>query len=234
MKWFLASTETQVHIRSSHLKNIMKRVCIWASILALAVSLLGAADLKKNFQDPPLETRPWVYWYFMDGNLSREGITADLEAMREAGIGGAVFLEVDLGLPRGPVKFMSEEWRQMFTHAVHEAERLGIEIVLGTGPGWCGTGGPWVKPEQSMQHLVASETQVIGPAKFDAVLTRPQPRTPFFGEATLTPELKKEWQEFYRDVAVLAFPTPQGNRRIAGRLKSQLATAAHRHRAGRA
>jgi len=172
--------------------------------------------LEKGFAHPPDSARPWVYWYFMDGNITREGITADLEAMRDAGIGGAIFLEVDLGLPRGPVRFMSPEWRQLFAHAVHEAERLGIEIVLGSGPGWCGTGGPWVKPEQSMQHLVASETNVVGPVKFDGMLPRPQPRTPFFGEATLTPELKKEWQEFYRDVVVLAFPKPQGDQRIAG------------------
>jgi hypothetical protein len=171
--------------------------------------------LERNFQNPPPETRPWVYWYFMDGNLTREGLTADLEAMSDAGIGGAIFLEVDLGLPRGPVKFMSPEWRQLFAHAVHEAERVGIEIVLGSGPGWCGTGGPWVKPEQSMQHLVASETNVTGPMKFDAVLSRPKPRAPFFGEATLTPEAKQQWREFYRDVAVLAFPKPQGSRRIA-------------------
>lgn len=66
-----------------------------------------------------------------------------------------------------------------------------------------------------MQHLVASETNIVGPVKFDAVLARPQPRTPFFGEATLTPEFKKEWRDFYRDVAVLAFPKPKGDRRIA-------------------
>ena len=81
------------------------------------------------------------------GNLTREGLTADLEAMRDAGIGGAIFLEVDLGIPRGPVKFMSPEWQQLFVHAVHESERLGIDLALGSGPGWCGTGGPWVKPE---------------------------------------------------------------------------------------
>lgn len=194
----------------------MERICIWVSLLALAASRLVAADFETNFNTPSPEMRPWVYWYFMDGNLSREGITADLEAMHDAGIGGAIFLEVDLGIPRGPVKFMSPEWRQLFAHAVHEAERLGMEIVMGSGPGWCGTGGPWVKPEQSMQHLVASETNVVGPVKFDAALPCPTPRTPFFGEATLTPEFQKQWREFYRDVAVLAFPTPKGNRRIDG------------------
>jgi hypothetical protein len=154
--------------------KVMNRITLAISFVLSFRLLATAADpLAAGFAHPPDSTRPWVYWYFMDGNLSREGLIADLEAMRDAGIGGAIFLEVDLGLPRGPVKFMSPEWRRLFAHAVHEAERLGIEIVLGSGPGWCGTGGPWVKPEQSMQHLVAGETNVVGPVKFDAVLPRP-------------------------------------------------------------
>lgn len=186
-----------------------------ALVACSVASPVSANELEAGFAQPPDEAKPWVYWYFMDGNLTREGITADLEAMRASGIGGAIFLEADLGLPRGPVKFMSPEWRQLFAHAVHEAERLGIELVLGAGPGWCGAGGPWVKPEQSMQHLVASETKVVGPALLDRLLERPKPRPPFFGEATLTPELAKQWSDFSRDVAVLAFRTPKGNRRIA-------------------
>ncbi len=180
----------------------------------LGTALAAPDALRRDFESPPPAARPWVYWYFMDGNMTAEGMTADLEAMREAGIGGAIFLEVDIGVPRGPVHFMSPEWRRLFVHAVREAERVGIEIALGSGPGWCGTGGPWVKPEQSMQHLVASETQVVGPKRFEGVLDRPKPRTPFFGEGTLTPELAKAWREFYRDVAVLAFPTPKGSRRL--------------------
>lgn len=74
----------------------MKRICTFFGFLALATSCLFAADLEKNFQNPPPENQPWVYWYLMDGNLSREGITGDLKAMRDAGIGGAVFLEVKI------------------------------------------------------------------------------------------------------------------------------------------
>ena len=181
---------------------------------ALAVNPARAEDYAKHFAAPPDSARPWVYWYFMDGNRTAEGLTADLEAMKVAGIGGVVFLEVDLNIPRGPVEFMSPKWRELFAHAVREADRLGIEFILGAGPGWCGTGGPWVTPDQSMQHLVASETPARGPGKFEAVLPQAPPRKPIFGEGTLTPELLKQWQEFYRDVAVLAFPTPQGAARI--------------------
>ena len=122
-----------------------------------------STNLKQAFIDPPDSVRPGVYWYFMDGNLSREEITADLESMAAAGIGMVVFLEVNVGVPRGPVDFLSEEWQDIFRHTVREAERLGIEITLGSGPGWAGSGGPWVNAEQSMRHLVASELQVDGP-----------------------------------------------------------------------
>ncbi|MCX7006302.1 MAG: glycosyl hydrolase, partial [Kiritimatiellaeota bacterium] len=175
----------------------MKKITVWAALLLAVMLRCGADELEQQFASPPDAARPWVYWYFMDGNMTREGLTADLEAMKAAGIGGAIFLEVNIGIPRGPVEFMSPPWRVLFAHAVHEAERLGIQIALGTGPGWCGTGGPWVKPEQSMQHLVASATNVAGPARFDAVLPWPSPRTPYFGMHTLTPELHKQWAEFY-------------------------------------
>lgn len=99
----------------------------------------------------------------MDGNLDRAGITADLESMRAAGIGGVVICEVNVGVPRGPVAFMSPEWRGLFKHVVREAERLGLEVTLNAGPGWTGSGGPWVKPEQSMQHLVAAAAALSWP-----------------------------------------------------------------------
>ncbi|MBL9217505.1 MAG: hypothetical protein JNG82_03390 [Opitutaceae bacterium] len=183
-----------------------RRLLLSALFITAGLHAQPPGPLEQNFLSPPEAARPWVYWYFMDGNMTREGMTADLEAMRDAGIGGVIFLEVDLGQPRGPVGFMTPAWREHFAHAVHEAERLGIEVALGSGPGWCGTGGPWVRPENSMQHLVASETHLLGPQKFNGILPRPQPRKPFFGEGTLTPELAKQWREFHRDVAVLAIP----------------------------
>jgi alpha-L-rhamnosidase len=189
------------------------RLVLLANLVALP--LAGAAALEKDFLTPPDSARPWVYFMVMDGNLTREGITADFEAMKRAGIGGVIFIEVNVGIPRGPVKFMSAEWQDLFGHAVAEADRLGLEFALATGPGWCGAGGPWVKPDDSMQHLVACETNVLGGTHFDAVLPRPLPHTPYFGKDKLTPPLAKEWSEFYRDEYVLAFPTPDGKTRIA-------------------
>lgn len=184
----------------------------WFGLGAAVVA--PAQSLETDFAHPPASAKPWVYWYFMDGNLTREGMRADLAAMKKAGIGGAIFLEVDIGIPRGPVNFMSPPWQDLVVQSLHDADRLGIQIALGSGPGWCGTGGPWLKPDQTMQHLVASSTNVIGPGQFDGQLPQPHPRDPYFGTGTLTPALKQEWQQFYRDVAVLAFPTPEGSDRL--------------------
>ena len=134
---------------------------------------VARAELEKSFAHPPDSARPWVYYFVMDGNLTREGITADFDALKRAGIGGMLFMEVDVGIPRGPVKFMSPEWRQIFKHAVAESERLGLQITLNAGPGWTGSGGPWVKPAQSMQHVVASAVEARGPSSFSATLARP-------------------------------------------------------------
>ena len=177
--------------------------------------VVPASPLQASFLAPPANARPWVYWYFMDGHITREGIRTDLEAMKKAGIGGTIFLTVNIGVPQGPVAFMSPQWQELFAYAVSEAKRQGIEIALGTGPGWAGSGGPWVEPEMSMQHLVSSETAVVGPTRFDAVLPRPKPRNPYFGEGSLSPKMREQWNDFYRDETVLAFPAPAGKAHLS-------------------
>lgn len=142
-------------------------------------------------------------------------MTADLECMQRAGIGYVVFLEVNVGVPRGTVDFLSEQWQNLFTHAVRESERLGIGITLGVGPGWSGSGGPWVLPRQSMQHLVSSSIHISDTARGAIQLPLPQPKKPFFGEGGLTPVMKEQWKDFYEDVAILAFPAPASAKKIA-------------------
>ena len=183
-------------------------------VLLLLLLFMGASTafamdhdaLVEGFQNPPAAARPWVYWFIMDGNLSRAGITADLEAMSAAGIGGAIIMEVNVGIPRGDVEFMSDRWCALFKHAVQEAERLGLQITLNAGPGWTGSGGPWVPVEQSMQHLVASSVAVTGPSRFAGKLPQPKPREPYFGSSGLPAWLLQAREAFYADVAVLAVP----------------------------
>ncbi|MDR2037678.1 MAG: glycosyl hydrolase [Bacteroidales bacterium] len=180
-------------------------ICGW---LFVSCDSNSFAKLEKEFMYPPDSARPGVYWYFMDGNLSREAMTKDLESMKKAGIGYLVYLEVNVGVPRGPVDFLSPEWKELFKHAVEECERLGIAITLGVGPGWTGSGGPWVQAEASMQHLVSSSVEVTGAGKKTIQLPVPAPKRPFFGEGGFTPQVKKQWEEYYEDVVILAFPTP--------------------------
>ncbi len=168
--------------------------CLSLLGLTLTASAAATDPLESSFRNPPDSARPGVYWYFLDGNLSGPEMTADLESMKAAGLGNLIFLEVNLGVPPGPVKFMSAPWQELFAKAVHDAERLGLDISMGTGPGWSGSGGPWVKPEESMQRLDSSAVNVSGPASFHAAL--PVPR-----------QIRKASPPFYEDVAVFAFPS---------------------------
>jgi hypothetical protein len=205
--------------------NIMHFKIMWPllflagliTLLLPACSTSKTGDwLKDGFLNPPDSARPGVYWYFMDGNLDRRAMTEDLESMKKAGIGYVLFLEVNVGIPRGKVDFLSEEWQELYKHAVREAERLGIRIILGSGPGWAGSGGPWITPQQSMMHLVASDTTIKGPSLFEGILPLPAPKKPFFGEGSLTKNLKMLRDNWYEDVAVLGFPTPSTKSAIDG------------------
>ncbi|MDH7492661.1 MAG: glycosyl hydrolase [Candidatus Saccharicenans sp.] len=204
-------------IREAFNNRIIFKIAAWFACFLLAAGCQWAkkGSLEEGFRKPADEYRPGAYWYFMDGNLSREAMTADLEAMKKAGLSWALFLEVNVGVPRGRVDFLSNEWQDLFTHAVREAERLGIRLIVGSGPGWAGSGGPWVTPEQSMQHLVASETRIKGPGRVKLKLPVPEPKKPFFGEESLTPELKKIRDAWFQDVAVLAFPMPEEESKIS-------------------
>jgi len=175
-------------------RTVRAASCLAAAWVATA---LGGQPIEQAFVTPPDSARPGVYWYFMDGNLDRDEMVRDLESMKEVGLGNLVFLEVFVGVPRGPVKFLSEEWQDCFSNAVRHAERLGIDITLGAGPGWTGSGGPWVPAEQSMQHLVFSSVEAGGPVRFDSVLPLPGQRSTRW---------HKGRDPFYEDVVVYAFP----------------------------
>ena len=185
---------------------------ILAAILMCAATLFCAAQqsaLEKGFKQPPNSARPWTYWFWLNGNITREGITADLEAMKRVGIGGVLIMEVDQGAPRGPVDFMSPRWRELFKHAVVEAQRLGLEVNMNNDAGWNGSGGPWMKPEQSMQVVVSSEVEVQGPRRYEQVLPQPPANA-----------------GFYRDIAVLGFPTPPLEEVRMGDLRPRLSSSA--------
>ena len=125
-------------------------------------------DLQKGFLHPPDSARPWVFWFWVNGNINSNGITADLEAMQRAGIGGVLIMEVDVkqGAPKGPAAFGTPPWRALFQHACAEAHRLGLQINMSNDAGWSGSGGPWITPDLAMQKVVWTETAVEGPRRF--------------------------------------------------------------------
>ena len=154
--------------------------------LALGGTLPAAAGLRESFAQPPDSARPWVYWTWIDGNMNREGITADLEAMKRAGLGGALLLDVSQSTPAGSMRFFDAQWQALFKHTIAEAKRLGLEINMNDGAGYYGSGGPWVTPDKAMQTVVQSEVHLKGGARWTGTLARPTEA----GE--------------YRDIAVLA------------------------------
>ncbi|RYG70781.1 glycoside hydrolase family 2, partial [bacterium] len=187
----------------AHLKTIFSRTLVAAtmpfacgqfSALASAQVSARAASidrLAQGFASPPATMRPRCYWYWMDNKSTKEGITKDLEGMARVGIGEAYIGIIggtsgDTG--PGGVPTFSEEWWQLMEHAIREGGRLGVDIGVFNGPGWSQSGGPWVKPEQMMRHVVSSEIRVKGPQRLEAALGRP-------GGAI-------------QDIATLAFPAP--------------------------
>jgi hypothetical protein len=116
-----------------------------------------ADPLTDSFKAPPESTKPWCYWYWLNGDITKEGITRDLEAMADVGIRLAMIGNVTLNKKTGPVKMMSPEWMDLTRHAMREGKRLGVDIYMFNGPGWSQSGGPWIKPEQSMRRVMWSE-----------------------------------------------------------------------------
>ena len=168
--------------------------------------------LADGFRTPPDSAKPWCYWWWLDSNAAKEGITADLEEMKRQGIAGALIFDAGkgtnpanddykprirggndydpskgLGSPIGPL-FMGPEWRELFKFAVQEANRVGIDLSFNIVSGW-DCGGTWVTQEHATHRVVWSKTMVQGPMAYSREL--PQPSTT---------------DGYYKDVSALAFP----------------------------
>ena len=173
----------------------------------------AADDLAANFVAPPPSARPWVYWFWINGNISKEGITADLEAMERVGIGGVLWMEVSgmMWAPDGPVTPASPEWHDCMQWALRECQRLGIEFDLSVDFGY-GSGGPHITPELSMQKLYWSETPVEGGQRVSVEVPKPTVVKNLSAwlrpGAAIRPQVVEaiEKTDSYRDVAVLAVP----------------------------
>lgn len=144
-----------------------------------------------HFLSPPRVAAPYVWWHMINQNITKEGITADLEAMKRAGIGGATIFDVGLSIPSGSIVYNTPEWREHMAFAMEKASGLGLEVAMHACSGWSASGGPWVVPEDAQKQVVYSEMQLDRLAQLPVLL--PQPESS---------------EEYYRDVAVFAFPNP--------------------------
>ncbi|MCX6894120.1 MAG: glycosyl hydrolase, partial [Verrucomicrobia bacterium] len=176
----------------------MKRILIASLLTAFSIGLFAAPELEKSFVNPSDSAKPRTYWFHMSGNISKPGITADLEAMQEIGLGGTLFMNVSVAMPTGLVErkdFMSPAWQDCFQHMLNESARLNLDFGSAVCDGWGNAGGPDIPPQLAMQRLTWNETRVRGGETVE-LAKLPQPVT----------EL-----DTYRDIAVVAFPTPPGD-----------------------
>lgn len=149
---------------------------IWVISLAgcsnqAPVPAISDADLEKGFVTPPDSILTSVYWYWISGNISKEGVQKDLESMKAVGINRAFI--GNIGLEASKVKLFSDEWWEITHAALKKASELGIDIGLFNCPGWSQAGGPWVEPAQAMRYLASVKTKVVGGKRVDVKLAKP-------------------------------------------------------------
>ena len=159
----------------------------------------NAAD-RKMFLQPADIFYPETWFHFVNGNVSREGITQDLEAIAQSGIQGVQLFHGRMNDDVWPgteefIECLTPKWEELVRHTATEAHRLGMRFSLQTCPGWAMSGGPWIKPEQAMRHLAYTRTDVEGGQVVDSMLPI---------------DAKEDWRN-WQDISVLAFPTPQGD-----------------------
>ena len=181
-------------------------------------------SLLRGFENPPDSAKPRVWWHWMSGNITKEGIKADLEWMKRVGIGGFQNFDARLNTPQIVEKrlvFMTPEWKDAFRYTATMADQLGLEMAIAGSPGWSESGGPWVTPAQAMKKYVWSETRVEGGRPFAGTLPKPPSTTgPYQNVAGGRGgmgggEGAAPAPEFYADSAVVAYRAPESERALA-------------------
>lgn len=196
--------------------------------LILVFSLFVAAaqaqaTLQTDFQNPPNAARPRVWWHWMNGNVSKEGIRKDLEWMQRSGLGGFQNFDANLFTPLVVPKklvFMEPDWKDAFRFATETADKAGLEMAIAGSPGWSVTGGPWVPAEDGMKKYVWTETRVAGGQTFSGKLPQPPGTTGPTQNVAIGSEMSfsgpaKKLPEYYDDAFVVACRLPDADRTLA-------------------
>lgn len=197
------------------------------SVLFFGIFLTGcqgpsneSKELRAGFLNPPESAKPRVWWHWMNGNITKEGIRADLEWMHRIGIGGFQNFDASLFTPQVVKKrlvYMTPEWKDAFLFTTKLADSLGLEMAIAGSPGWSESGGPWVKPGEAMKKYVWSQTWIEGGKQFSGKLPKPPSTTGPFQNIALMPGFSMNGDktpplpEFYADAAVLAYKVPDND-----------------------
>lgn len=192
------------------------------------VRKMAADPLHEAFLNPPNAARPRVWWHWMNGNVTKEGIKRDLEWMHQVGVGGLQNFDAQLFTPQVVEKrlsYMTPEWKEAFRYAAELSDKLDLELAVASSAGWSETGGPWVTPEQGIKKFVWSETVVEGGKPFVGRLAPPPSVTGPFQDVPapkdhIAAETGKPTPQFYADTLVVAYLMPQGVEPAQGRLSS--------------
>ena len=195
----------------------MKRLILSALAIALLASCgqsndsSAVSELRAGFDNPPSQARPLVWWHWMNGNITKDGIKKDLEWMDRVGIGGVQHFDATGNTATVVDKrliYMDEGWKDAFAYAVRTADSLGLEFGVASAPGWSSTGGPWVKPENGMKKLVWRTVTVNG-GQSGVVLPAPFTTTGAFQNgAPAGRGAAAQGVEHYEDIAVMAVKVP--------------------------
>jgi hypothetical protein len=188
--------------------------------VASAGAAPAADPLAEAFRDPPASARPRVWWHWLNGNITEEAITKDLEWMKRVGLGGVQTFDASLGTPqlvKNRLAYMTPAWKAAFAHATATANRLGLELAIASSPGWSETGGPWVTPADAMKKLVWSEIEIPGGRRFAGKLPDPPAGTGPYGTAPFLDPLAsfggqagETKPRAYGPIKVLAYPIAPG------------------------
>lgn len=187
------------------------------SVFLMSFGISSAQDrtvLMEGFRNPPKEARPRVWWHWMNGNISKEGIAKDLEWMKRSGIVGFHNFDAGLSTPQIVEKrivYMTPEWKDAFSYAVNMAESLDMEMTIASSPGWSETGGPWVKPEEAMKKLVWRQLDIQGGRYISVKLPEGFNNMGPYQDYTLVSDRISQTYDngkFYRDIAVVAVKIP--------------------------
>jgi hypothetical protein len=180
----------------------------------------SADPVKSGFQNPPNGARPRVWWHWMNGNITQEGITADLQWMKKVGLGGYQNFDAALQTPQVVPKrlaYMTPEWKEAFRHAILLGGQLGFEMAIAGSPGWSESGGPWVPGSEGMKKYVWSETLVHGGQPFSGTLAKPPSNSGAFQNEGIhdqpTPGAAPI-PNYYKDTVVIAYKRPAGDKSV--------------------